>query len=292
MRTDCHRPGAIIPAHYRHVLSYNLPLERGEDVLDAENLFHCEGGKYPCEGTECCVEHLESIGQFVGTGGRGKCSVCGARFNYGDVFQYTPTGEYLHMGHECSSKYAMMVNRSAWELKHARAEQALATQIQKRMNAEAVASFLAKHEGLEAALEFNHYISRDLKDKLRQYHSLSEKQIALAFKLASEPAKVEEAHATAPTGKGITFEGEVVSVKAHESDFGVTMKMTVKVTTPEGTWLAWSTIPAAVGTDDLKGKTIRMTANLEPGSNNYFVFAKRPRGVEILTPAEPVKETV
>ena len=263
IRTDCHRPGSIVPAHYEHVLSYNLPsmfnggfkFALGIDCVrdKAQYDFHPDGSYTfvaPGEhrGSNCCLTKLHENGAVFAESmfenvdlnerrGAGRCSVCGASFVYGDCYRHVPTGEYVHMGHDCSDKYAMLYNRSAWELANDRAEQAIAVRVLKAKNAEERVKFLALHEGLAEALQQDHSILRDLSQKLTQYHTLSPKQIAFAFKLADEVKnpKPEEAHVVAPLGKGIEFEGEVVSLKSHESDFGPTLKMTVKVSTDKGT---------------------------------------------------------
>lgn len=151
-------------------------------------------------------------------------------------------------------------------------------------------AFLAAHPGLREALECEHSIVADIKRKFEVYRSLSEKQIALVFKLdreAKEPAKPEERKAIAPTGK-LSFKGEIVSVKLHDTMYGsVSFKATVKVTQPDGSvWLAWGTLPRSIIylqdlNQDLRaqlvGKRVSVTATLEPGRTPEFARMKRPR---------------
>lgn len=114
--------------------------------------------------------------------------------------------------------------------------------------------FLAQHDGLAAALEVEHHILQDLSFKLHKYGDLSEKQVALALKIARESQERAEKRAAeaellvaAPVGDArVTVEGEVVSVKWMESQFGGAFKITVKVTTDAGQWLAWGTLPRSV----------------------------------------------
>ena len=89
-----------------------------------------------------------------------------------------------------------------------------------------------------------------------------------------------EKHVTAPTGKQ-TFTGRVVSVKIQEP-YG-TLRMTVKITTPAGTWLAWGTAPLAclaesVNHGGLKGCDVEITATLKAGRDPHFAILSRPRG--------------
>ncbi len=79
----------------------------------------------------------------------------------------------------------------------------------------------------------------------------------------------EERHVAAPTGR-VEVTGKVVSVKVHESDYGSQLKMTVKVETPEGSWLVWTTVPAQIAEQEIKGKTVRFTATLSAGNTPPF----------------------
>lgn len=274
-RTDIHRPSAIIPADYQYVTSYHLATT-------------VDGWPVPPYNVDYVIE-LRHTHTFARTGGLGKCSICGANFIYGDVWCHEPTGEHLHVGQDCAAKYEMMADRSAFEVETDRRK---ATAVRSAIRAEEAtrrAGFLAAHPGLEAALAVEHNIIADIASRFRQYGNLSEKQIALVMKIAAEattPRAVEQ-HVAAPTGRQ-TFRGVVVSAKAHEGSFGIESKMTVKVTTLNGTWLAWSTIPAAlldtvpVGEQgryaNLRGAEVEITATLSPGKDAHFAFAKRPVG--------------
>ena len=96
MRTDLHRPGAIVPAHYVYVLSYSLPT--------FEN-----GWPIPAINVDLILKlKQEPNAIFAKTGGVGKCSVCGAHFIYGDLWRHTFSGEYIHLGHDCADKYSLL----------------------------------------------------------------------------------------------------------------------------------------------------------------------------------------
>lgn len=157
---------------------------------------------------------------------------------------------------------------------------------------EASASFLAKHEGLEAAFltgaSASHTILADLHAKLVKWGSLSDKQVAFALRLADEVRKPRpaEVHVPAPTGR-VTVEGEVVSLREVRNPYGYgsnasTLKMVVRVDTPAGSWLCWSTVPLSLGGSGLRGKRVRFDATLEPGKDAHFAFAKRPTKAEVL----------
>ena len=157
-------------------------------------------------------------------------------------------------------------------------------------------AFLAANPGLREALMQNHRISMDLDAKLMHFHSLSPAQIALAFKLHSDaycPARPSEINVPAPEGRQV-IRGTVVSVKEHRGDFGDTLKMTVKVTTNAGSWLAWGTVPSNLTprarvyqTDPVvhqidKGAEVEFTATLTRGREPHFAFFKRPTNARLV----------
>jgi len=286
MRTDCHRPSAIIPADYQYVLSYDL----GDAYLPPMGLTcRVTGCAFqPAMTTQCCIARLVALGAvFAATGDTGKCSVCGARYRYGDVWKHLPTGEYIHVGHDCADKYSLLADRSAYELEQGRRVQARAVAVKKAKCEKERADFLAANPGLESALETDHNIVRDIRARFVQYRSLSPKQVAFVLRLANEASRpvvvrVEEAHVTAPVGR-VTFRGTVVSVKLHEGNYGATWKMTVKVTTTAGTWLTWGTVPNALtmgGTvaTELRGVEVEITATLKAGRDAHFALMSRPAG--------------
>ncbi len=303
-RTDIHRPGAIVPADYVGVLDYalasssdgvrvpalgvNCELERAVVAADGTRTL----GEHHPSG-RCCVLGLRTIAKvpFVATGGCGKCSICGATYTYGSVWRHEPTGEHLHVGHDCADKYEMLMDHSAFELEHGRLKRASAIQLIRERNAADRAEFLAAHPGLPEAFALvaegkAHPILRDLAAQFQTLPYLSDKQVALALKLAREalaPAEEAERYVAAPTGT-VEFEGVVVSAKGYDSVYGVTTKITVRVETPAGSWLAWGTVPAsihsAVGHENrrLRGARVRIKAALKAGRDAHFALMGRPRG--------------
>ena len=113
---------------------------------------------------------------------------------------------------------------------------------------------------------------------------VSDKQIALALRLASEARdnpQPKEVNVQAPTGKQ-TFRGIVVSRRTDDGPYGPSVRMTVKVTTPDGVWLAWGTAPLGVLSESNRhgGLTrceVEVTATLKPGRDPHFALMQRPR---------------
>lgn len=297
-RTDVHRPGALIPAHYRHLLSFNgahsadgwpvpsygFNCELDRRVYDSKGNF-IKNGEHSPNG-DCCIVKIVQTRKLAVTGrehGPGKCTSCGANFIYGDVWLHEASQEIVFLGHDCADKYEFHVDRSAWELAHDRLLKASAKECEKARKAEAFEAFFLKHEGLEDDLDLEHPILRDLSEKLLKYENLSDKQIALARKIADEirnPQKAEQ-HVTAPTGKQ-TFKGVILSAKVASGIHGDQLKITVKVTTPLGTWLAWGTCPAQIIDESknksLKGVEVEISATLKPGKDAHFALMSYPNG--------------
>lgn len=325
-RTDVHRPGALLPGHYESWNTYSLPsagcpVPIGVDCTTPIPKFDGRGGvtgyTYPkCADTgRCCVASTERHARRDGReifGHSGKCGVCGAHYVYGSMFKHAPTGAIVHMGHDCADKYEMMYAISAWQLTHDRHEAAHAKTIARERNEQLRESFLAKNAGLAEALALAKLdgskcerILADMRDRFATYCELSDKQIAFALKLANEirnpPAtNPAEAHVKAPLGKGIEFEGEIVSAKATEGfRGGYAIKITIKVTTSDGVWFAWGTLPNSLAPawrdashsvrDLYVGRRVSVKATLElPRPREYdsegqkrendgsFVFMIRP----------------
>lgn len=321
-RTDPHRPGAIIPADYRYECSYGLPgtdAERDPGYMDDFRRL-----QKTLEGQPGAWFEHPSWGHPVGT-----CSVCGATFRFGDVWQHVPTGQHVHVGYECARKYQLLADREKFLVWRKADRQMRAAAIKERRHAKAreialthAAQIRAGNPELDAALRLGeeyyaaasrvddgdqsfwpggnrhsqaHSILADMARKLVRFGSLTDNQVGFALKLAADirerAARPAEAHAPCPRGR-VTFSGTVVSIKEHVSDFGVVLKMTVKVeqpatlTAPAGSWLAWVTVPSALAIN--KGDSISLAATMTPSDRDaHFGFGKRP-SVKLVNGAKPV----
>ena len=302
-RTDVHRPGAIVPAHYTSWVSYSgatseggypIPAIRVDCTLPVpvlDDRGRVTGYRTPTcpDSGRCCVASAERVTRATGGevfGSRGKCGVCGACYVYGTLFRHDSTGSVVHMGHDCADKYELMADMSTWELENGRIRQALASEIARAQSRAAREEFLDKDPGLREALALGVSgdarrklaILGDLDDKLVKYRSLTEKQVALALRLADQvsnppPAREAERHCEAPLGRQ-DFEGVVVSAKTADGYMGtLAVKITVKVTRDDGaTWLAYGTAPRALldhvlqgagKVEDLRGRRVEVRATLE-----------------------------
>jgi len=128
--------------------------------------------------------------------------------------------------------------------------------------------------GLVDALKHDHDISRDLREKLFKFGTLSEKQIALAFRLVEQDKKRAEEDAKAldaPAGRHIVS-GVVLSVKTKWSQFGDVEKMLVK---DERGFKVYATVPSSMSVE--KGDSITIKVTLKPSNDDSkFAFGSRP----------------
>lgn len=142
--------------------------------------------------------------------------------------------------------------------------------------------FLAANPGLEGALSIDDVsILRSFSVQLDRKGTLSERQVEVALKVAADRYQAEQVAVDAPEGR-LDVEGEIVSVK--EGTFR--MRMTLKVTTPEGgEWLANGSLPASIAALDgspdgefseLVGRRVALTATFERSDRRGFAFFKRP----------------
>jgi hypothetical protein len=271
-RTDPHKPGSIVPFDYEYVLSYCSP---GSQPWDNWNM---DAVRALCENIGWGRGETKMFGHV------GKCGICGATYRNGDMWRHVPTGDIVHVGHNCADKYSMVTERPGFEaalelLKKRRA--AFIAETKRQMIRE---KFLATVPGLEEALSGDHDILRNMSASLTRWGSLTPRQVAFAMKLSTETKArkenppPEEKHVPAPTGRQV-IRGLVVSKKSYDSDqYGPSTKITVKVETPEGSWLAWGSTFGAVERGDL----VEFKATLSPGRDPHFAFFKRPMDGRII----------
>ena len=217
-----------------------------------------------------------------------QCESCGTRFNHGALVADLG-GDELVVGGICATEYFSLPNITALKQKEAAA-------IKKRREwAEAAAkkkaATLADNPGLEEALKTDHYIITDIGAKLEKWGDLSERQIALIFKIAKEEAEraaiaaTEATEIKTPVVEGTDkITGTVLSTKYQDGYYGTTYKMLVKVETPAGVYKLWGTVPRALDENPgPKGRKVEFIADVETSKDDeFFGFYKRPRQARFL----------
>ena len=271
-RTDIHRPGMIQPHLYTFIGWYYFGLGGvGSVIAVSERLEKFRISE------ECWDFGALTFGSF------GKCGVCGARFAMGEVWQHVETMDFVHIGHDCAEKYDL-VSGTNWTALQDMRDRSLKAQKTAARNIKRKAAMALQYPGLEAALKTDHRIVKDIASRYEDGVTLSEKQVELVFKLANQVAtratRPEEAHVNAPEGR-VVARGTVVSKKVHESEFGQCLKMTVKIMTPEGSWLAWGTVPSGLNPEI--GATVEFTGTFTRSTDKpFFAFFKRPSKASLI----------
>ena len=305
-RTDVHRPGALVPADYRELFCFAQASTVDGwpcPAINIELLLAQRAGRawptIPARGAESVL--VEPIRDDAGRAypmaaihKGGACDSCGAWFIEGSCFLHEPTGEAIVVGHICASKMELAYDESAAAIMSGQRKAARKRIIEKRARRFQLREFARESSReLLAALRCDHYIVQDIRARAIRWGNVSEKQAALVLKIAREAAekaaRPAEKHVPAPIADGRqTVEGELVSVKVFEGDYGSCLKMTVKVATPDGTWLAWGTAPAALcdAAADLgglgRGCRVRFDAKLKAGRDAHFALFSRPTKAALL----------
>jgi hypothetical protein len=303
MRTDKHRVSAIEPADYDHLFSYSMPgtwpdMGYNHALLMAtrtgrtahEVVLQFDFGTGLVRDTKAIpVEPYDGPGQRAeffmreDRGWTGQCDVCGAYHRHGDVWRHRETRECIVVGHICADKLmGYAPDRGSWAIyqkQAAKMRKARRTRIGRFTE---LVRWAREHRNLLPALKLDHRITRDIRQRLINFpdRGLSEKQEALVLKLVEDSKRDPEKHVPVPVdGERVAVRGTVVSVKERHGFNGLEFKMTVKVPTPDGTWLCWGTVPSVLLDDEkaLRGSEVEFTAKVVRGDRDeHFGFFKRP----------------
>lgn len=150
------------------------------------------------------------------------CNHCGARMKYCVIVENIDTNTIHVVGRDCGDtigNFGIIANRLAD--KTARAMKVAEGKIARK-------KFLARYEGLEMALESNNKIVRDIKEKFVRYNTISEKQVALVFKLAEKQIEIDATSKAIDFTKATNMALEVVSIKEQNSMYGMVTKILLK----------------------------------------------------------------
>lgn len=279
MRTDIHRPAVIRPEEYQFVGFECIPQDG--DLL----------GWAEAQATERAViqRHMEQTGgTYSAHAHGGNCMVCGnANAIYTALFHHALTNVYVRVGRDCCEKLDAGVDFNPF---HDGVRDYLNARAGKRKAEAWLASVglsrawqvaQADYSDVAGVVAFEESTVRDIVYKLVTYGSISERQEAFLRKLLEQidtraereatRAAEREAATPAPTGR-LDVSGEVLSVKAQETDFGVTIKMTVKT---DAGWILWTTQPAASSAK--RGDRVTLRVTVTPSADDpKFAFGKRP----------------
>lgn len=213
------------------------------------------------------------------------CHHCGnGMVRWITAVRHVPTGEVVVFGAECTARLAF---KNGKEFRLAMLKKKAEAHKESLKAFLAREAFLASHPDVAAAKQdvasnpacARNTFAQDILRKLDKYGSISDKQasclvesvkrdIDRATQAANEPPA-----GPAPTGR-VDIEGEVVSVKLHENEFGSTLKMLLKLANGSK---VWTTVPRAAADVVERGDTMKITVTCTVSDKDAsFAFGKRP----------------
>jgi hypothetical protein len=310
-RDDIHRPSAIDPADYTYVGSF---------INDPPYTFDGDLACDPSELADYPQEHLDGAcyGDLLHPNVSpdrprmhfGQCDHCGAYIRYCAIYRHNPSGQYMVTGHDCADNTMGWDGRRSLEL--ARQKKAMAAS---RKNAkeqeERLANINATRELFPAAVDLlmnyeghNSFI-QDVASRFTRwgttkritdgdYSAQSKVMMAVlnAHQRDKERAEEKAQAADVPEGRQV-IEGQVLSVKDYDGDFGTQWKMLVKA--DEG-WTVFGTVPRALtelpnpASDSYwdrlmveRGQRVRFTATIKVSrKDRTHGYYSRPAKAEIV----------
>lgn len=289
-RTDIHSPSNIVPQDYRYLLSF------------------CNGQNagtfgFPINAKEIMEIRRARPRDFANIhGGNYDCDICGKSYNEGELWEHIETKELITLGHICAESYHLCADDAEFEAEKAKAVRQRARQAKMEAKQNAIAELFEDNKGLREAFEAakTHPIVSDIHNRLMQYGNLSEKQIALVIKIATQQVeratKQEQEFINVPRIAGRqTIIGKVVATKYSDFYIGYgqyrgSVKGLFIVDTPQGQWKTWGTISDTLFDgvngayqDFIKGKTIQFDAVVKVADNDpKMSFFSRPSKASIV----------
>jgi hypothetical protein len=290
-RTDIHRLAEIVPDEYVEIGCFY------QGGSEAEMVAYRQDNRRRMEFLQ--PERLTEQGQRVFVGNhtvKGSCDICGSHFAHGSYYLHLPTGDIIHIGHDCADKFQLASDEWAGRKGTlARKAQAERTRIANIAIRERV---LNENPGLAEALELDNPFLSDIKDKFYgRYPELSERQIAAVFRVAkqtveraAQQAQFEAEATPVVEGKAVVITGTVLSTKEDRGFYGTQLKMLVL---DDRNFKVWGTVPSALdysqewvseaGDYNItpaveKGDRVTFTASVEAKEGETsFGYFKRPR---------------
>ena len=260
-RQDIHRPSAIDPADYTYMGSFinNPPYTHDGDLACSPE----ELADYPQDHLDgACYGDLLNIrvSKDRPRDHTGQCDHCGAYINYCAVYRHEPTGQFIVTGHDCADNTMEWDGRRSLDL--ARQKKAMeaarknkAEEEERRHNIEETRKLFPAAVDLLTNYEGHNTFIQDVASRFTRYgttkritdgdYSAQEKvmmAILNAHQRDKERAEEKAQAADVPEGR-MVIEGQVLSVKEYDGDFGEQWKMLVKA--DEG-WTVFGTVPRSL----------------------------------------------
>ncbi len=229
-----------------------------------------------------------SLEDILTSGWDRTCDACGTAFFHGAIFEDVRTNTIVRVGGNCGAQYF-----GAPSLARVKSDLAKRAEANAAIRDEANV-FVDQHD-LYAVLEHDHHIVQDIKGKLFRYGSISDKQIALIFKIQREDnerdvAKANERESTPVViGERLVVTGKIISLKYKANlynPYGPSIpKIVVLVDDADNFYKVWGTLPAAL--DDALadvGSVVTFTASVVASDDDEsFGFFKRPSKASLVS---------
>lgn len=265
------------------------------------------------DGPAYGVAECSAVYQADGAGihpGLFACDVCGAHYKTGVLFRHED-GKAFTAGETCANKLELGIPASQWRAIRKTARE-LGRKGIERVRRRGVARGIVRNlePGVREALRAirDHRIGKDLRRSLVRWSGLSERQTALALKIARDIADAANAPAPVtspmfPDGKRCSIVGTILNAKYQESRYGGAYKMLVAVDGPEGRQKLWGACPQSLfdqagieceagdgipngGTiTTLPGRGVEFDAKIQHGSDADFAFYSRPTKARLIATA-------
>lgn len=289
---DIHSPANVKPEDYFY--------------LDMIWLGDPEKGPDNDAGTMSMIDDSSYVGNFAR---KGTCDHCGAHFLYGAVFQHT-NQDVIVVGNVCADQVFGEDDKRALDLR--RTKDAAAYARASSSKAQQVAALLEENPGLDEALKTEHYIVEDINARLLRHGAISEKQIALVFKIAREANAPKTCEFCDEVGhevdhcphRGEVAEGRrevcgrVLGTKWRGDDWGGSLKMLVLLDDGSKVWGSCPDLKVPDYTrvterhEITRGDRISFRGTFKRSKGDpHFGFFSRPSNASLLVSSNNAGET-
>lgn len=315
-RTDLAAPSVIDPAAFTFVAGVYFGSNANEDFdallgdwLGEKAGENDKAGWYSKK--PLVLEHyppLNPAGNFVR---KGTCDHCGARFDWGAVYQHT-SGAHIVVGNVCADKTLDVPNRHELDVRRLKARIAAAREAERNAGKARAQAATEGFDWLYVGTHNNATLD-DIARKGLAWAGLTVAQIALvkrihdgtpaewevkkAAKAVARAAEEEAAQPVPVTTDRIEIAGEILSTKEQEGfvpggyvwpgqSVPTVVKMLVKT---DAGYKLWGTVPSQLINDrgfyELRGKRVAFSAKVERSKDDAkFGFFSRPTKARVVDP--------
>jgi hypothetical protein len=215
------------------------------------------------------------------------CRHCGAAIRHAVIYRHK-SGEYIVVGETCARERMSLTTHDDVVIRSGKLA-AIAREQKAKVHAGTIA-WIAENADLWERMKVARGDSfvADLTRAVVKYGSLTDRQFAAIgpalekieeWTVPGAACEVNFSGEPAPEGR-VEIEGEVISVKWQENQWGSTPKMTVAV---DAGFKVWVTVPDAIYSVE-KGQRVKFTATLTQSDRDpRFAFGKRPTKAEVVS---------